>query len=145
MKVYKVIFRPILTFGCESWILTDRNKSKIRAVEMKYLRRVKGVTKRDRIRNEVIREELNIESVEDFIERRQLGWWGHLLRMEEKAQTRMIWESKAIGTKKRGRPKQTWDDVIGKILKKKAKSWVEAKRLATDRKNWKKFITKRAN
>lgn len=140
MKVYKTIYRPILTFGCESWVLSVQDISKIRAVEMKYLRRVKGITKRDRIRNEAIREELKIEPIEDYIERRQLGWWGHLIRMEEDTQTRKVWETKMTGKRKKGRPKQTWDDVVKKILKKKGKEWNEAKRLARDRKTWNKFI-----
>lgn len=28
-KCFKAIYRPILTFGCESWVLRKRQKSKI--------------------------------------------------------------------------------------------------------------------
>lgn len=140
MKVYKSIYRPILTYGCESWVLSTKDKSKIRATEMKYLRRARGVTKLDRMRNEQIRTDLNIESVEEYIEQRQLGWWGHLQRLSNTALVKRIWESKPPWKKKRGRPKETWDNTIGKILKKKEKTWTEAKKLAQNRKDWKKFI-----
>nr|CAI5858966.1 unnamed protein product [Callosobruchus analis] len=39
---------------------------------MKYLRRVKGATRMDRIRNETIREELGVEPVLKLIEQSQL-------------------------------------------------------------------------
>lgn len=140
MKVYKSIYRPILTYGCESWVLSVKDKSKIRATEMKYLRRAKGVTKLDRMRNEQIRTDLNIEPVEDYIEQRQLGWWGHLQRLNNTAPVKRIWESKPPWKKKRGRPKETWDNTIRKILEKKEITWTEAKKLALNRKDWKMFI-----
>ncbi|CAH1969199.1 unnamed protein product [Acanthoscelides obtectus] len=43
---------------------------------MKYLRRVKDVSKMDKIRNETIRTELDIESILEHIEMKQLRWWG---------------------------------------------------------------------
>lgn len=140
MKVYKAICRPILTYGCESWVLTQQDKSKIRATEMKYLRRVKGVTKLDRIRSDQIRKELNIESVEKFIEKRQMGWWGHLQRLKKTTQVKRIWEAKTTGKKKRGRPALMWNDALGRILKRKGKTWAEAKKLAENRQEWNKFI-----
>ncbi|CAH1999212.1 unnamed protein product [Acanthoscelides obtectus] len=41
---------------------------------MKYLRRVEGVTKMDKIRNETIRTELESESILEHIEMKQLRW-----------------------------------------------------------------------
>lgn len=140
MKVYKTIYRPVLTYGCETWTMTGQEKDKIGAVEMKYLRRVKGVTRRDRIRNEVIRGELETESVGEYIEQKQLAWWGHLQRMSNATQVKKIWESKTQGKRKRGRPKQTWDSVVGREISKRGKTWTEARGIAQDRKEWKRFI-----
>ena len=34
-KIYKTVFRPIFTYGCESWIITNKLRSKIQTPEMK--------------------------------------------------------------------------------------------------------------
>lgn len=142
MNVYKAVCRPILTYGCESWVLTQRQKSKVQATEMKFLRRIKGVTKRDKIRNVRIREELEVSAVSDFIEQRQLGWWGHLQRMSDSRPVKRVWEARIQTQKKRGRPCQNWDKIVGNIIKMKKSTWNEAKVIARDRKKWKEFVYK---
>jgi hypothetical protein len=64
IAVYKAIYMPTLTYSCESWILLDAHRSKIQASEMRFLRRVEKVTNRDRIRNQVIREQLQVEPLQ---------------------------------------------------------------------------------
>lgn len=48
-------------------------KSRIQAAKMKYLRRVMGVTREDRMRNDKIRKELDIKPAVQFIQERQLS------------------------------------------------------------------------
>ena len=57
---YKSILKPILMYGSEIWSLTSKTELKLQAAEMKVLKLIKGVTRRDRIRNVNIRGELNI-------------------------------------------------------------------------------------
>ena len=64
-------------------MLNDALRSRKQATEMKYLRRVKGKTRRDKISNEIIRKELEIDSVLQVIEDQWLKWFGHLIRMRE--------------------------------------------------------------
>lgn len=140
INVFKSIFRPILTFGCESWVLTQRMKNKLQAVEMKFLRRIRGVTKMDRLKNVKIREELKIQSTLDFIERRQLSWWGHLHRMKNERPVKQIWQAKIKKRRKRGRPRKTWDSVIEEIIRNKGKTWTNARELAANKKEWARFV-----
>ncbi|KAF5275497.1 hypothetical protein FQR65_LT16630 [Abscondita terminalis] len=116
--------------------MTKRHKSIIQAAEMKFLRRVRGVTKKDKLRNSQIREDLGISSILEHIEEKQLSWWGHLQRMKETRPVRKVWEAKLTNKRKRGRPRKTWEKVIGEILEKRGTTWVEAKSRARNKKEW---------
>ena len=49
---------------------------------MKCLRKAVGVTRKDRLRNEDIRSRVGITSCTEYIERQQMQWFGHLMRMK---------------------------------------------------------------
>ena len=56
LLIHMTILRTILLYGHESWLLTKKLKSKITAADIEVLRLVKGVTRRDRVRNADIYE-----------------------------------------------------------------------------------------
>lgn len=72
LTIYKTLYRPILTYVHEAWTLNKRTWSGIQAAEMRFLRRIIGVTRRDRIRNEDIRKILNVEPLLWWIKKCQL-------------------------------------------------------------------------
>ncbi|TWW71659.1 hypothetical protein D4764_16G0001560 [Takifugu flavidus] len=47
---------------------------------MSFLRRVAGLSLRDRVRSSAIREELRVEPLLLRVERSQMRWLGHLVR-----------------------------------------------------------------
>ncbi|TWW62808.1 hypothetical protein D4764_04G0014550 [Takifugu flavidus] len=57
----------------------DLNKITVQAAEMSFLRRVAGLSLRDRVRSSAIREELGVESLLLHVERSQMRWLGHPL------------------------------------------------------------------
>ena len=60
MKFYKVLARPTLLYGSETWVAMKRDMTRLEAAEMRFLRSVKGFTRLDKIRSEVIRKELEM-------------------------------------------------------------------------------------
>ena len=40
LSIFKTVFVPILTYGHESWVMTERVRSQVRASEMRFLRRI---------------------------------------------------------------------------------------------------------
>ena len=65
MKLYKVVARPTLLYGSETWVPTKRDMTRLEAAEMRFLRSVKSYTRLDKIRNEVIRKEFEISGIKD--------------------------------------------------------------------------------
>jgi len=51
MKFYKVVARPSLIYGSETWVTTTRDMTRLEAAEMRFLRNVKGYTRLDKIRS----------------------------------------------------------------------------------------------
>ena len=144
MSIFNSIYCPTLSYGSESWTLDSRDKSRLQAAEMKFLRRSVGKTKRDRIRNTRIREEVKTESLEIKIERNQLRWYGHLNRMSENRIPKQILECKQTGKLPRGRPRKMWEEVITEIVEKRGCKLVEARRKTLDRDQWRKFCQSKA-
>ena len=65
LVIHKTILRPILLYGHESWVTTKRLDSRIQAADMKVLRLIKGVARRDKIRNVDTYEEFHIKPILD--------------------------------------------------------------------------------
>ena len=75
LSIFKAVFVPILTDG-HAWVMTERMRSQVQASEMRFLRRIEGVTLFNKVRSSEIRKSLNIEPVLLRIERSQLRWFG---------------------------------------------------------------------
>ncbi|TWW66924.1 hypothetical protein D4764_20G0009560 [Takifugu flavidus] len=81
LSIYWSIFVPTLTYSHERWVMTERTRSWVQAAEMSFLCRVAGLSLRDRVRRSAIREELGVEPLLLRVERSQMRWLGHLVRM----------------------------------------------------------------
>ena len=92
LTIYTTIEEPILTYGCECWQLSGKERKMIETVEMDFLRRLCNISRMQHVRNEDIRRKTGrIFTTAERIESRQLLWYGHVMRMEEKR-----WPKKAL-------------------------------------------------
>ena len=55
-RIYESVVVPKIMYVCEAWYLNENDRHNLEVFEMKGLRRMCGVSKRDRIRNIRIRE-----------------------------------------------------------------------------------------
>ena len=104
MTIFNAVYRPTLTYGHEQWGMTDRIRSRIRAAEMRLLR---GVALQDKIRSSTIRECLKAESLQLYIERSELHWLGHVLRVPHERLAHQVFEAMPQEKRPVGRPRLT--------------------------------------
>ena len=80
-----------------------------------------GKTRKDKIRNEGFRENLEVAIIRDKIRENQLRWFGHVQRRTATALVRKSLAMKVDGpSRRRDRPKRIWIEVV-KINKKRCR------------------------
>ena len=111
-SIFKTVFVPILTYGNESWVMTERVRSQVQASEMRFLRRIEGVTLFNKVFSSEIRKSLNIEPLLLRIERSQLRWLGYVSRMPQERLPKQALLAKANGRRPVGQPRTRWTNYI---------------------------------
>nr|XP_049580441.1 charged multivesicular body protein 1a isoform X3 [Syngnathus scovelli] len=95
--------------------VTETTRSRIQAAEMSFLRRMSGLSLRDRVRSSVIRERLGVESLLLHVERSQMRWLGHLIRMPPGRLPGEVFRACPTGRRPRGRPRTRWRDYVSQL------------------------------
>jgi hypothetical protein len=114
-KFYRTAIRPAMLYGAECWPTKRRHVQQLSVAEMRMLRWICGNTRRDRVRNDDIRERLGVAPVEKLMQY-CLRWFGHIQRRPAEAPVR--------------------SGVIRRSVKRDLKDWCITE-LALDRREWK--------
>ncbi|VDO86577.1 unnamed protein product [Soboliphyme baturini] len=75
---------------------------------MGFLGRVAGFTRLDMVRNSDVRKSLGIQPLLLQIEKSQLQWLRHVLRMPLQRKAKQLFLANPTGKRPRGRPRLTW-------------------------------------
>ena len=92
-------------------------KRRVEATELDALRRSSRISRKERIRNVTIRQQIGPEeTIIKEIEQNQLTWYGHVQRMAEGRVPKIAlkWVPKQKRTQ--GRPKKNWMEGIRKTM-----------------------------
>ena len=136
-KVYRLVVRPVLTNGAECWALNKRDEKRLEVTEMNMLRRMLGVTRRDRLRNEEVRERTGMqENIVKVVERSKMRWYGHVVRKGERDVVRRAMDCPVMGKRNRGRQPRRWKDWV----KARTKELGVGREDALDRKRWRGIV-----
>lgn len=57
-------------------MITNNNKGRMIAMEMRFLRKIEGITRRDSVKNTEITTKLEVTLVNEIVEEKQVGWLG---------------------------------------------------------------------
>jgi hypothetical protein len=75
LNIYNAVIKSSLLYGSETWRLTENNKRRVEATEMDALRRSSRISRKDRIRNVTIRQQIGLqETIIKETEQNRLTW-----------------------------------------------------------------------
>ena len=102
-----------MLYGAECWPTKRRHVQQISVAEMRMLRWIYIHIRRDRVRNDDIRDRLGVVPIEEKLVQHWLRWFGHVQRRPLEVLMRSGILSQDSNVKRdRGRPKLTWVEAI---------------------------------
>jgi len=78
------------------------------------------------VSNVEVRKRTGLAKLEEITKQRRLGWFGHVIRMED--------------CRKPGRPRKNWQDIIRTDLRDVGLTWDEPSELALSRYSWRQRV-----
>jgi len=150
LKLYWSVIRPIVVYGCETWVLKESIIQKLSVLERKILRRIFGPTKEAngiwRIKtNKELDELIKHRNIINYVKAQRISWFGQKNRMLETSIVKKEYTNvnKPFTGRPAGRPKSRWEDDVRNDLKKmKFMKWAEQ---VQDRLKWKDIVEKAKN
>ena len=70
---------------------------------MRMLRWIRGKTRKDHVRNQIIQEDSKVCQMSTLLRRKRLNWYGHISRREEDNLSRKIMDMVVPGKRRQGR------------------------------------------
>ena len=144
LKLYKVLIRPVVMYGCDSWTLTDEHERWLLTFERRVMRMIYGPTRDDDgtyrvLYNHEIRNLMKIPDLVREIKAQRIRWLGHVLRSDPERMVQRSLRGEPPFGRRRGRCWRRWllgvenDLAFSGCL-------VQYEELARDRTRWSRII-----
>lgn len=130
-KVFDTCVLPVLTYGAETLTLTKASEDKLRVTQRAMERSMLGITLRDRMTNQWIRQQTRVVDVMERIASLKWSWAGHIARRTDERWTKKIMNWRPYKRRAIGRPPERWTNGIKNIA---GTNWQQ---MAMDRTKWK--------
>ena len=132
---------PVLTYGSETMIWREKDRSRIRVVQMDNLRGVLGIRKMDKVSNARIRQLCGVaKAVDKKIDEDVLRWFSHMERMENDRTAKRVYIGECFGSRSVDRPRKRWIDTVRECLKKRGLDVRQARIMVPYRSVWRGFV-----
>ena len=132
---------PVFTYGSETMIWREEERSRIRTVQMDNLRGLLGIRRMNKFLNVPIRHLCRVmKCVDEKIDEGVLRWFGHVERIENDRIAKRVYAGECAGSCSVGRLWKRWIDTVEACLKKRGLDVKEARRMVHDRSVWWGFV-----
>ena len=82
LRNHNITAKAALKFGSEALVLKKREKQRLEAAQIKFLRHLLGLTKLDKEKNHCIRGKTGTQNIVKEIKQYQKKWLQHVQRMD---------------------------------------------------------------
>src|ERR1700761_4130181 len=106
---------PVLTYEAETLTLTKASENKLRVAQIAMERSMLGITLRDKMTNQWIRQQTKVVDVMERIASLKWNWAGHIARITDERWTKTIVNWRPYSKRPTGRPPYRWRDDITKV------------------------------
>ena len=137
VRVYQSMVLSILLYNSETWTLREMEKKRLLVFEMTVLRRIIGINRRDRWRNQDVRLHLGLDrNIVEEIQHRRLSYFGHVCRMKGERIPNLVLFGRIHGRRPVGRPRRRWMDNVRDDCVELGLTVHEAVQTSRDRRKW---------
>ena len=106
LKLYRSIIRPIVVYGCETWVLKEHIRHRLSVLERKIFGPTKEHNGTWRIKTDKELDELiQHRSTINCVKSQRLSWFGHINRKPECSIVKKIYKWHPFTNRPVGRPK----------------------------------------
>ncbi|KAK1802646.1 hypothetical protein P4O66_004292 [Electrophorus voltai] len=142
MHLYSTIVIPTAIYASETWRNTKRIAQKLNIFHQQCIRRILGISYKDRITNEEVLQLSGLRKLEEIVTERRMRLTGHLLHLPDKriSKAAVHWTLTG-GKRKQGQPKTTWRSTFIADLKTiDIRSLDKARDAAANRTRWRALV-----
>ncbi len=115
-RLFDACVRSVRLYGSETWATKVDDLQKLERNDMRMIRWICNVSLKDGHSSDQLRDRLKLDRISDCVQKRRLRWFGHLERMEEDNWVSKCRHLEVAGSRGRGRPRKTWDEVVQRDL-----------------------------
>ena len=117
VSIFNSTVLPAMLYACETWATTKSDEEKFAVTERAMERRICGVTLRDKISNEALRQRTGVRDVIDEMYAAKRRWAGHVARQQDNRWTSRLTDWLPRDYKRPlGRPRTRWDEPMVKLF-----------------------------
>jgi hypothetical protein len=143
IKLMRTLIWPVMMYGCESWTIKKRDEERIKAFEMKCIRKILGISWIEKKTNEWVLETAGVErNLLESIKRRKMSYFGHIMRKQGECLEKEIMQGTVPGARARGKPRKRWMDNVGEWLELSTERLL---RETEDRRGWRRIVYNATN
>ncbi|KAI8505331.1 hypothetical protein Bbelb_174400 [Branchiostoma belcheri] len=137
LQVYRACVLSTLLYGSETWTTYARQENRLESFHLRCLRRILGISWRDRVPNTTVLERSGSLSLHLLLCQRRLRWLGHVYRMEDgRIPKDILYGELVTGRRPVGRPALRFRDVCKRDMKCTDIDPASWEQLAADRSEW---------